>query len=116
MTKNLSISVFFSFLEDSLLFFSLQFRNMIRKKAARKTDAYVSRETVDDSDESDESDVGSGERRSRLLSTGDERRSSNDRRSSTMSEADTEGRNSFTADGEIPMINYPVTNRRKRKS
>jgi hypothetical protein len=82
---------------------------MIRKKAARKTDAYVSRETVDDSDESDESDVGSVERRSRLLSTGDERRSSNDRRSSTMSEADTEGRNSFSADGEIPM----VTNRQK---
>jgi hypothetical protein len=37
---------------------------MIRKKAARKTDAYVSRETIDDSDDSDDSD--GEERRPRL--------------------------------------------------
>ena len=37
---------------------------MIRKKAARKTDAYVSRETIEESDDdSDASDVGVTSRR-----------------------------------------------------
>ena len=52
-------------------FFSrFQFRNMIRKKAARKTDAYVSRETIDDSD-SESDDENRNDVRSRNDSEGD---------------------------------------------
>jgi len=56
---------------------------MIRKKAARKTDAYVSRETIDDTDDSDDSDVGPGtsDRRSSMSMT-----STRDDRVSTESE------------------------------
>ena len=51
---------------------------MIRKKAARKTDAYVSRETIDDSDDSDDSNDGGPDRRrsSSSTSTRDDRRHS----------------------------------------
>ena len=50
---------------------------MIRKKAARKTDAYVSRETIDDSDDSDDSNDGGPDQRRRSsssTSTRDDRR------------------------------------------
>jgi hypothetical protein len=71
---------------------------MIRKKAARKADAFVSRETIDDdSEDSDDSDAGT-RRRQLSSSLGD------DRRSSTLSEADSEPRMSAEPASE----NYPV--------
>lgn len=69
---------------------------MIRKKAARKTDAYVSRETIDESDDSDDSDAETSNRSRRRTSSStiDERRrmSSSTMDDRRISEADSEPR------------------------
>ncbi len=78
---------------------------MIRKKAARKTDAYVSRETIDDSDDSDDSDAeerhrrlshssshGGDDNRLSISSHGDEGR----QRSISVSSSQEESRRSVT--------------------